>query len=66
VRGNAAIARGSLADTFVVDTCRIELRRERGRVAVDGELVEMKSPLEYRIERDALRVVVPKPSDPSE
>ena len=60
VRGNAAIARGSLADTFVVDTCRIELRRRLGRVAVDGELVEMSSPLEYRIERDALTLVVPE------
>ena len=59
VRGNAAIARGRLADTFVVDTCRIEFRRRRGRVAVDGELVEMSSPLEYRIERDALTLVVP-------
>ncbi|HUQ80002.1 MAG TPA: diacylglycerol kinase family protein [Gemmatimonadaceae bacterium] len=66
VRGNAAIARGTLADTYVVDTCRIELRRERGRVAVDGELVEMSSPLEYRIERDALRVVVPKASATTE
>jgi diacylglycerol kinase family enzyme len=59
VQGNAAIARGRLADTFVVDTCRIEFRRRGGRVAVDGELVEMTSPLEYRIERDALTLVVP-------
>ena len=58
-RGNDAIARGTLADTFVVDRCTIELRRPRGRVAVDGELIEMTSPLEYRIERDALRLVVP-------
>lgn len=58
-RGNDAIARGQLADTFVVDRCSIELRRRHGRVAVDGELIEMTSPLEYRIERDALRVVVP-------
>ena len=57
--GNRAIARGSLADTYVVDHCRIELRRRVGRVAVDGELVTMTSPLEYRIERDSLRVVVP-------
>ena len=57
--GNDAIARGTLADTFVVDQCTIELRRRRGRVAIDGELVEMNSPLEYRIERDALRLVVP-------
>ena len=63
VRGNAAIARGRLADTFVVDTCRIEFRRREGRVAVDGELVEMSSPLEYRIERDALNLVVPARAD---
>ncbi len=58
IRGNRAIARGSLADTYVVDHCRIELRRRVGRVAVDGELVTMTSPLEYRIEQDALRIVV--------
>jgi diacylglycerol kinase family enzyme len=57
--GNEAIDRGKLMDTFVVDECRIDLRRRRGRVAVDGELVEMNSPLEYRIHRDALRLVVP-------
>jgi diacylglycerol kinase family enzyme len=59
IRGNAAIARGTLADTFVVDRCTIELRRRHGRVAVDGELVDMTSPLDYRVERDALRLVVP-------
>ena len=57
-RGNDAIKRDRLADTFVVDACRIEFRRKRGRVAVDGEIVEMSSPLNYRIERDALRLVV--------
>jgi diacylglycerol kinase family enzyme len=62
IRGNAAIARGSLADSYVVDACRIELRRRVGRVAVDGELVSMTSPLEYRIARDALRIVVPAPA----
>jgi len=66
VRGNAAIARGSLADTFVVDQCRIDLRRPRGRVAVDGELVEMTSPLEYRIASDGLRLVVPRASETQE
>lgn len=59
VRGNDAIARGSLADTYVVDRVHIELRRRVGNVAVDGELVSMTSPLEYHIERDALRVVMP-------
>ena len=58
-RGTRAIARGTLADSFVVDECRIELRRQLGRVAIDGEIIEMTSPLVYRIERDALRLVVP-------
>ncbi len=57
-RGNRAIARGTLFDAFVVERCTIELRRQRGRVAVDGELARMMSPLEYRISRDALRLVV--------
>ncbi len=61
VRGNEAIKRGKLADSYVVDECRIELRRRLGRVAVDGEIIELSSPLNYRIERDALRLVVPPP-----
>jgi diacylglycerol kinase family enzyme len=60
-RGKEAIRRDKLADSYVVDECRIELRRRRGRVAVDGEIIEMSSPLNYRIERDALRLVVPRP-----
>jgi len=58
--GNRAITRGSLAETFVVDRCRIEMPRPEGRVAVDGEIVTMRSPLEYRIARDALKLVVPR------
>ncbi|MGI8498463.1 MAG: diacylglycerol/lipid kinase family protein [Gemmatimonadaceae bacterium] len=46
-------------DSFVVDRCRIELKRPRGFVGVDGELVPMIAPLEYRIARDELCVVVP-------
>ena len=59
-RGTEAIARKSLADSFVVNECRIELRRPLGRVAIDGEIIELKSPLHYRIHRDALRLVVPR------
>ena len=58
--GTRAIARGTLADSYVVDHCRVEFPRLRGRVALDGEILEMVSPLEYRIERDALRIVVPE------
>jgi diacylglycerol kinase family enzyme len=60
-RGNEAIKRGRLADSHVVDECRIEFRRRQGRVALDGEIIELSSPLSYRIERDALRLVVPPP-----
>jgi diacylglycerol kinase family enzyme len=61
-RGNDAIKRGKLADSYIVDECRIEFRRRLGRVAVDGEIVEMSSPLTYRIHRDELRLVVPPPA----
>jgi diacylglycerol kinase family enzyme len=57
-RGKDAITRERLADSYVVESCRIELPRRRGRVAVDGEIIEMSSPLNYRIERDALWLVV--------
>lgn len=52
-------ARRAGLDSFVVDACRIEMRRPRGNVAIDGEIVPMIAPLEYRIARDALRVAAP-------
>ena len=57
--GAKAIARGTLADTFVVDRLRVEFVRKRGRVALDGEIIKVDSPLDYAIHRDALRLVVP-------
>jgi diacylglycerol kinase family enzyme len=64
----SAIARGTKEasmlpefESFVVHRCRIDLTRGRATVAVDGELKEMNTPLEYRIERDALRLVVSSP-----
>jgi diacylglycerol kinase family enzyme len=57
-RGVEQVARTPMLDAFVVDRCRIDLPRARGAVAVDGELVEMTAPLEYELQRDALRVVV--------
>ncbi|MFL5578007.1 MAG: diacylglycerol/lipid kinase family protein [Gemmatimonadaceae bacterium] len=56
-RGVDDVARSPLLDSFVVDRCRIDLPRPRGRVALDGELVEMRAPLEYEVRRGALRVV---------
>jgi diacylglycerol kinase family enzyme len=38
----------------------IETRRTRLRVATDGEVNIMKSPLHYRVRPAALRVIAPK------
>jgi diacylglycerol kinase family enzyme len=65
---SAAVFRGMRAnlrevDSFLVDRCRIEMRRPRGNVAYDGELERMTAPLEYRYHRDALRLVSPSPAE---
>ena len=48
-------------DDFLVDSCRIDLVRSHSLIGLDGELKEMQSPLDFRIERDALRLVVAPP-----
>jgi diacylglycerol kinase family enzyme len=60
----AAVARGvghvsstPKLDSFLVDRCRVILRR-RGPVAVDGEILQLDTPLQYELARDALKVVV--------
>lgn len=65
IRGAAAARRGPQAldrlpdvDSVVVDACRIFLRGHTARLAVDGELTTMQSPLEYRSAPGALRVMV--------
>jgi diacylglycerol kinase family enzyme len=40
---------------------RVETRRRRLRVALDGELAHLETPLLYRIRAGALRVIVPRP-----
>ena len=63
--GLAAVAKGVDAvastpelDSFLVERCRITLRRPTA-VALDGELVAMHETLEYELRRDALHVVCP-------
>jgi len=62
-RALAAASRGdrdaALPDehNYLVDRCQVDLRGARAVVAVDGELVRLTTPLEYRIERGAVRVV---------
>jgi diacylglycerol kinase family enzyme len=64
----AGIARGTKEaeklpefDDFLVESCRIDLTRSHTMIGLDGELKEMSTPLDYRIERDALRLVVAPP-----
>ena len=48
-------------DDYLVDRCRIDLTRSHTLIGLDGELKEMRTPLDYRIERDALHLVVAPP-----
>lgn len=57
-RGTRRAERTPHLDDFLVDRFRIEMRRPRGNVAVDGEVRPMRAPLDFAVERDALRVVV--------
>ena len=48
-------------DDFLVESCRIDLTRSHALIGLDGELKRMSTPLDFRIERDALRLVVAPP-----
>lgn len=60
-RGIASLSDETGVHAFLVDSLELELPRRDGRVALDGELVSVSSPLSYRLLRDALHVVVPRP-----
>jgi diacylglycerol kinase family enzyme len=55
-RGIKAVSRTPHFDSILVTRCTIEQRHSK--VAVDGEIVEMDSPLEYELGRNALKIVV--------
>jgi diacylglycerol kinase family enzyme len=64
----SAIARGTKEtsklpefENFLVDKCQIDLNRPHATIGLDGELKQMATPLEYRLEPDALRLVVAPP-----
>jgi len=64
-KGVDAVARTPQLDSFLVDRCRIKLRRPTA-VAIDGELEAMHTTLEFELRRDALHVVCPPPEQPAE
>lgn len=51
-------------DVFCVAEARVETRKRRLLVALDGEVEWMQTPLEYRIRPAALRVLVPRNPNP--
>jgi diacylglycerol kinase family enzyme len=56
-RGVQAAAGDLAIDSFMVEHCSIDLRHNRDDISVDGEIVPATTPLHYRLERDALRLV---------
>ena len=64
-RGVDAVARTPELDSFLVQRCRVTLRRPTA-VAIDGELVAMHETLEYELRADALHVVCPPPEPKAE
>ena len=50
-------------DDFIVDSCRIDLTRPTATIGLDGELKRFRTPLDYHVERDALRLVVAAPGE---
>ncbi len=62
-RGTSHVSRTPEFDSFIVDSCTVDLRKPSAAVALDGEIHAMKTPLHFRIERDALRLVVSTPDN---
>lgn len=46
-------------ETLCVTSCRIETRRKRTHVAVDGEVIRLETPLDYRVRPGVLKVCLP-------
>lgn len=56
-RGVRWLSRTPELDSFLVERCGVEFLSRKWEVAVDGEIESYDSPLSYRIERGALRVI---------
>lgn len=61
-RGIEAVAQTPAMDSFLVDSCRIEPRTST--VSLDGELVRVRAPLQYRLVPGHLRVIAPADATP--
>ncbi len=59
-RGVHAVSRTPHLDSYLVPSCRVDQRHST--VAMDGEVVTLRSPLLYELGHRALRLVTPLPS----
>lgn len=58
-RGLDRLARTPELDSFMVDSCSIRMGGGRHHVAMDGEIVSLAMPLQYRLSKGSLRIVIP-------
>lgn len=58
-RGLDKLAHTPELDSFMVDSCTIKMGGRRHHIAVDGEIVALGMPLQYRLSKGSLRIVVP-------
>ncbi len=56
-RGVGKASREPELDAFIVERCRISMKRRRTTVSFDGEAQRTTTPLEYQLERDILLLV---------
>ncbi|HEY8310710.1 MAG TPA: hypothetical protein VIG47_09140, partial [Gemmatimonadaceae bacterium] len=59
--GLAKLSRTPEVDSFMVDSAVIKLSGSH-HFAVDGEIIATNSTLEYRLAKDALKIIVPTPA----
>lgn len=52
--------------SFCATEIKIESRRKRMKVAIDGEIIKMNTPLLFKVSHDALQVMVPRSFETSD
>jgi hypothetical protein len=58
VRGINWIKQTPDIDSFLVNRCTIGVEPRVRHISLDGEIVQVQTPVEYRLAKDALRIVV--------
>jgi len=64
-RGVGEASRAPDLDAFIVERCKISMKKTRTRVSFDGEAQNIDLPLEYQLERDILLLVGGETSRPA-